>query len=83
MYFPISPDEEDPTEPDGGKLDEADDNIRRALKDLGFEQYVTDLRQHTVEPSAGGEAQAEAARRGFHRGPRALVQHPAWPSRLL
>ena len=42
MYFPISPDEEDPPEPNWGKLDEAAGNIRRALKDLGFEQYVID-----------------------------------------
>jgi diadenosine tetraphosphate (Ap4A) HIT family hydrolase len=38
MSFPINPDEEDPLEPDWEKLDEAAGSIRRALKDLGFQQ---------------------------------------------
>jgi hypothetical protein len=42
MSFPINPDEEDPLEPDWEKLDEAAGSIRRALKDLGFQQYVAD-----------------------------------------
>jgi diadenosine tetraphosphate (Ap4A) HIT family hydrolase len=42
MSFPINPDEEDPPQPDWEKLDEAAGSIRRALKDLGFRQYVTD-----------------------------------------
>ena len=42
MSFPINPDEEDPPEPDWEKLDEAAGSIRRALKDLGFQQYVAD-----------------------------------------
>ncbi len=42
MSFPISPNEEDSPEPNWGKLDEAAGSIRRALKDLGFQQYVTD-----------------------------------------
>ena len=42
MSFPINPDEEDPPEPDWEKLDEAASSIRRALKDLGFQQYVAD-----------------------------------------
>jgi DNA primase len=42
MSFPITPDEEDPLEPDWEKLDEAAGSIRQALKDLGFQQYVTE-----------------------------------------
>ena len=42
MSFLINPDEEDPPEPDWEKLDEAAGSIRRALKDLGFQQYVAD-----------------------------------------
>ena len=42
MTFPINPDEEDPPEPDLDKLDEAAGSIRRALKDLGFQQHVAD-----------------------------------------
>ncbi len=41
MSFPINPGEEDPPDPDWEKLDEAAGSIRRALKDLGFQQYVT------------------------------------------
>jgi histidine triad (HIT) family protein len=42
MSFPINPDEEDPPEPDWERLEEAAGSIRRALKDLGFQQYVAD-----------------------------------------
>jgi diadenosine tetraphosphate (Ap4A) HIT family hydrolase len=42
MFFPINPDEEDPPEPDWNMLDEAAGSIRRALKDLGFQQHVAD-----------------------------------------
>jgi diadenosine tetraphosphate (Ap4A) HIT family hydrolase len=42
MSFPINIDKEDPPQPDWEKLDEAAGSIRRALKDLGFQQYVTD-----------------------------------------
>ena len=42
MSFPIDSDEEDPPEPNWEELDEAVGTIRRALKDLGFEQHVAD-----------------------------------------
>ena len=42
MSFPINPDEEDPPEPDWGKLDEAAGSIRRALKNLGFHQHAAE-----------------------------------------
>ena len=42
MSFPIDSDEEDPPEPDWEKLEGAAGTIRRALKDLGFEQHVAD-----------------------------------------
>ena len=42
MSFPINPDDEDSPQPDWEKLDEAAGSIRRALKDLGFQQYVAD-----------------------------------------
>jgi len=42
MSFPIDSDEEDPPEPDWEELEEAAGTIRRALKDLGFEQQVAD-----------------------------------------
>jgi len=42
MSFPISPDEEDPPEPDWEKLDETAGSIRWALKELGFQQCVAD-----------------------------------------
>jgi hypothetical protein len=42
MSFPIDPDEEDQPEPDWEKLEEAADNIRRALKDFDFQRHVAD-----------------------------------------
>jgi hypothetical protein len=42
MSFPIDPDEEEPPEPDWEELEEAAGTIRRALKDLGFQQHVAD-----------------------------------------
>jgi diadenosine tetraphosphate (Ap4A) HIT family hydrolase len=42
MSFPIEPDEEDPPEPNWEKLEEAADNIRRALKDFGYQRHVAD-----------------------------------------
>jgi len=42
MSFPINPDEEDPPEPDWEELDEAAASIRRALKNLGFNQHAAE-----------------------------------------
>ena len=42
MSFPTDHDEEDPPEPNWDKLDEAAGGIRRALKELGFQQHIAD-----------------------------------------